>query len=176
MKLAIAIAVVLASGCTSTWSGWDDVPTSPVFATSDIRDLAAPWAAQVAKDINTWNTALGDVGCPAPFKLGDAGRPVELVPIDEWGLDSTVRGQTDDDRIRVRPALLAINGVFLDHPALLLHELGHAIGLNHSDSVFGPSVMTLEPTADTLQPRDIAAAACVMGCGPCDQPDPYAGE
>jgi len=49
---------------------------------------------------------------------------------------------------------------------VLLHELGHALGLLHSDIT--PSLMDHQ-VGQAIEPHDITAAACVLGCGECSQ-------
>jgi hypothetical protein len=170
---AALVLVAAAAGCAQPWSGWDDAPTAHVTAGSDLPAFAAPWRAQVERDVGTWNAELTAIGCPAPFEIAAGGHPVTLVPVGTWGADSAIAGMTDSERIRVQVAWIVIDGEVLPHPVILLHELGHALGLGHADAINGPAAMTPEPTSDTLQPRDVAAAACVMGCGSCDQSDPF---
>lgn len=168
MRKAIIFAVLfLANACTG-WDGWDDVPTAKVTAKSELPSAETKWREIVAQDVAAWNNALTAIGCQAPFEMSSSGHPVILVPFGTWGFGSSVAGMTDEDRIRVQASFIIVNDAVIPHPVLLLHELGHALGLNHSDAIFGPSAMTPEPTSDVLQPRDIAAAACAMGCGSCD--------
>lgn len=170
-----AIIVRALAGCVSPWSGWDDVPEARVHVTSELPAFGRAWEAQVARDVASWNTELVAIGCPAPFVLEPSGgHAITLVPFGTF--DPGVAGICDHERIRVRAAFLVVNDRVIDHPVLLLHELGHAIGLRHADAIHGASAMTPEPTADELLPRDIDAAACVLGCGPCDHADPYDGD
>lgn len=171
IKLYTALLLLICS-CTG-WTGWDDVPTAKVTAKSELPMFTAAWETRVAKDVELWNSSLTSIGCPAPFELADNGHSVVLVQAGTWDFESSIAGMTSENGIKVQVALFVVNNEVLPHPVILLHELGHAIGLNHSDSIFGPSAMTPEPTSDSLLPRDIEAAACSMGCGPCTSVDHY---
>lgn len=43
----------------------------------------------------------------------------------------------------------------------------------HADPRWGVSVMMAQPFLPGLQARDVTAAACVLGCGVCENTDPY---
>jgi hypothetical protein len=102
--------------------------------------------------------------------------PVRLVPVAEWRFPGR-SGITTDDVPSQPPGSIEIR---LDDAAAayrhtyLLHEFAHTLGLNHADPAFGPSILTPTPSSLHLEARDIVAAACALGCGPCDG-DPYDG-
>lgn len=156
-------ALALLVGC-ATPNGWDDVPTAVVTPAAEPSQLTA-WHAQAVALVDQWAALLAPLGCAAPFVVGDGGHVVRLVPRADWEYASRGDGWTDEDRIEIAGDVPPI-------PALLLHELGHALGLGHADPAFGPSLMTKQ-VGQGVFPRDIAAAACVMGCGPCDAADHY---
>lgn len=156
----LGLAIVLAGGCVDTIN-WRDVPTATLTPFSNERNAEA-WFAHVELAANLWARAVEPVGCPRPFAVGHDGHPVTLVPVQEWTLDEH-DGWTGPDTIEIKG----------DEPpavALLVHELGHAMGLTHRG---GPSIMTSK-VGGGIYPVDIAAAACVLGCGSCEGQGPYA--
>jgi hypothetical protein len=120
--------------------------------------------------VQLWNDALIARGCPVPFTVGPEGHRIELVPMERWRYD-TAAGYTDTQSIQVR---VRDDGSMRDD-GTVVHELGHALGLDHASAAFGPSVMIGKghETRVVLE-RDAAAAACELGCGVCDpDADPY---
>jgi len=162
------VLLLLLASCTTDYA-WDDVPTAIVTAHSEYPEHTTGWSEQVTKDMDSWNTVMVNVGCTAPFVMGANGNPVTLVRYSNWPANSNIRGVTTSDGIKVRVPFFIINHRLLDHPAILLHEFGHAIGLGHSDSIHGASIMTPEPTSDVITELDVKAAACLLGCGSCDE-------
>jgi hypothetical protein len=163
------VLALLVTGCACGYR-WDDLPGAVV---TPVAADGPAWTAEVRGAIVEWNDALFAVGCSWPFALGtEGGHRVELVPHDEWSWPDDEIGRATDDSIVIREG--GDGGVYRP---ILLHELGHAIGLCHADPAFGPSVLTPAHTSQSLTPRDVAAAACELGCGPCDSnADPYTGD
>lgn len=163
----LVLALGACGACDDTWRKWDDVPGA--VATPVALDVSLPaWTRRVQSEVDVWRAALDAIGCPAPFTVGPGGHPVELVDPSAWTLSA--KGNTDGTSIRI---LGWSPGAIHDSP-VLLHELGHALGLSHADPKFGPSLMTAHVDQAAPLPRDIAAAACSLGCGPCDpSADPY---
>ena len=90
--------------------------------------------------------------------------------MDQWRHD-TAAGYTDTQSIQIR---VRDHGSTRDD-GTVVHELGHALGLDHASATFGPSVMIGKghETRVVLE-RDAVAAACELGCGLCDaSADPY---
>ena len=163
----LIVVVAACAGCADTWTGWEDVPTATLTPQA-AAPLEAEWSAFVVDQAAVWSTALAASGCMSPFTIGDGGHIIALVPAADWSYGDDVAGMTTD-RIEVREA--KTGGV--RRSAMLLHELGHALGLDHADPSFGASVMIAKPGSE-LAARDVAAAACRLGCGPCDRGvDPY---
>lgn len=162
--------MLVSVGCVEPWRAWDDVPGAVLTPTAT-PDRRAAWTAVVAHDAETWNDALRAIGCSPPFSLGDGGHEIALVERAAWEHDTAV-GFTTLDTIVVRED--PDGGARSD--GTTAHELGHALGLEHADLAYGPSVM-IGKGHETQAPneRDTAAAACRLGCGPCDlAADPYA--
>ncbi len=170
MRIFIAVCLFvgtfgIAAGCCD--SGWSDFPATvtPVAPSEYLGD----WTIQVNYAITNWNEGLAALGCPEPFQLGVGGHRVMLVPPEEWH-DPDKAGFESNGTIEVlqgNTMSLAEGG-----SAVVRHELGHGLGLGHADPAYGPSIMT-SPAGGMIYPRDFAAAACRLGCGPCDGADPY---
>jgi hypothetical protein len=168
MRVTTLLGMVLVSGC-SGWGNWKDVPTATLTPVAR-PELDQRWAAAVANEMTVWNSALEGLGCPPPFVIGEAGHPVRLIAVEDWRDGAAFNGATDADEIR---ALEHHGGVPPVRGLLIVHELGHALGLHHADPRKGPSVMNADG-ANRWDPRDAVAAACAVGCGPCTAgADPY---
>lgn len=184
VRVIIIGVIACAAGCQAI--GWDNVPGAEVRAESFAPGVSTDaWRDEVQRAMTTWSTHLAPLGCAPPFVMsadtvGD--HAVELIDNANWdyvGIDGVTYGDAPtqpagsiavrtgpDDPIKAVPWRYSV----------LLHELGHAIGLGHADPANGPSIMTPKETAWTLTDDDVAAAACVIGCGPCDTTtDPYDG-
>jgi len=149
---ALVLWLCMLSGCLSR--AWDDVPGAVVTPVADRAEHQAEWEVNVAFSVNEWGDGLEGVGCPRPFVVGDGGHPVTLIYTE-----GNTHGVQDVDGIEVyqqRPSF----------PLLVLHELGHALGLDHAPDG-EESVMTAWVVASTVSSYDIKQAACVLGCGPC---------
>lgn len=147
----IGLAIALGGGCATSGVQWDDVPTATITAHA-LPELQADFARYVEGAAGHWNRLLVERGCEPPFAMGPEGHAIVLVPSDAWEYGSR-DGYTDGDEIRLA-------GNTVPPQALLLHELGHAIGLDH---VEGRSIMS-EPIGLGIYPSDVEAAASAMGC------------
>jgi hypothetical protein len=165
MKGALVVLALL-TGCLD--SKWEDVPGAKVTPVAEPPHQDG-WAVTVQTAVDTWAAVLRDYGCPAPFVMAEDGHPIRFVYDEtgdngiQWG--AGLGGPGPSIEIRARD---------VDNVTLVLHELGHALGLGHADAAFGGSLMVPKIFPGTvLTSRDIEAAACELGCGPCTGPDPY---
>jgi hypothetical protein len=184
VRVIIISAIACASGCQAI--GWDNVPGAAVRAESFAPGVSNDaWRDEVQRAMNTWATHLEPLGCAPPFVMSSdtvGDHQVELIDNANWdyvGIDGVTYGDAPTQpagsiAVRTGPAD-PFKGPAWRY-SVLLHELGHAIGLDHSDPANGPSIMTPRETAWTLTGADVAAAACLIGCGPCGTTtDPYDG-
>lgn len=159
---------MLVAGCT--YVGWDDVPTAkvrPVLHPSYPAEDSSYWWGQVADAISLWNEEALLAGCEMPFKLSQDknSHPITLLPLSEWRYDPITVGHYIDEytdgvgSIYVRD----YRPSSLTHIPVLMHELGHAIGMTHSEET--ASVMTSRVHADwQITPRDRTAMREQLGC------------
>lgn len=71
-----------------------------------------------------------------PVRLVDSGAPIVVTIVDKWpeyldARDTTIGKERADGLCRRRIWLL--RHAYEEHPAVLAHEIGHALGLGHVD-------------------------------------------
>jgi hypothetical protein len=170
---AAGIAAFL-GGCALQPDGWHDVPTATITPYAPDADYEL-WEDLVIDAAEEWNASLEDRGCAPPFRVGPGGHAVTLIAVEDWTRPN-VCGETHDSVVPwlggwLIPETIEVSaapdcvGWGLDR--VLRHELGHAIGLPHVTADV-ETVMAPTWSSDVVQGRDAAAAACLLGCGPCE--------
>ena len=107
--------------------------------------------------VKTWNSAVPECGVLLSI-VEEKGHPVKLYSGNEW--PDSLSGQFDGESIRVRI------GIGPWEFPILLHEFGHALGLEHvsethdMDSIMNPSVFV----DDTITSGDILRSKVTFGC------------
>jgi len=167
VKTLVTIVLCLLVGCTSSigLEGMPDVPFRPI-ATGGFDP--GWWRTDVEFALTQWNNALAPFGC-GTLRLaadGEDGYAITLYPADDtwpWA-DSftgmTVNGGLPAARIDIRDRIYR----GLNDTPVTVHELGHALGLEHDDVTPG-SVMTTK-VGVLLMPNatDSQRAADSLGC------------
>lgn len=164
--MRVAILLVVLVGC-----GVDAWPTGakarPVLLGVSPERLPE-WRIAVEQALSTWNwrmngNDLNHVECAVPIEIAadddpDAC-PVGLTAPDQWIHDSSLDGVEADCWIDIR-------GTEPDgHVSLLIHEFGHAMGLDHSDDP--QSIMHEQVKARAIPTdEDVRAAREAVGCAP----------
>jgi hypothetical protein len=175
MRIILVAVLLLVAGCFS-WS-WDDVPGAEIRPVSEEPTISyEEWSAAVLGAVTEWDDALEAVGCPAPFSRGmvtSGAHPVYLVAYADWTEDDGLDGITYGDGTSLPPGGIHVRNDEGKREkqwrSTLLHEMGHAIGLDHAPAV--PKSVMCEGGgcgAPFLTEVDVARAACELGCGVCD--------
>ncbi len=162
------LALSLLASCST---GWGDVPGARICAEvpSDPAGAAlAWWGPEVQAAADRWAELLG-AGCPPPFVYaagavdgGMPAHPIRLIAERDWTWGPGVWGNEQDGAggaVDVRSSL--------DRPGrhmVLMHELGHALGLDHRPTSEQDALMRPYPTVDTPNASEIAEARALLGC------------
>lgn len=113
--------------------------TSEYRVTPVGNDFEGTWFAEVEQAAAEWSA----VGCP--IAVGDDGVPVSLVPSADWRWNAEqFWGYYTGDEIVLRNSIAPNN-----RHKILLHEMGHMLGYEHSDhGIMRPHVAVDFVTAD----------------------------
>lgn len=147
---------------------WDlGVGVAPTL-NSDTANLAT-WTTRVQLDLTTWNEQLLTVGCDARLHI-DETSPIHiaLVARDRWPVNHTgFVGYWDEESGGIS-ILAQTNGTLDSYTTdagwyVGQHEMGHALGLEHTLPIDGPSVMYAD-TSHAIAPVDVARVVAILGC------------
>lgn len=153
-KVILAIALMLGSvACDVPWNGLPGLELRPSTQVAGTKDW---WYAEVDEAATKWNAALEAEGCERPFRVvTEGGHPVVLVREDNWIWGADVNGKEVHN---LRLDILNTPGEPAWPQNVLLHEMGHVMGLGHVDDE--TSVMYGVPHLEELSMEDVLAAAC----------------
>lgn len=185
-----AIILALLVGCMPQGAGpygvgWDKSSDGTILVRAEsLAPLVTQdeWTTIVQTNFDLWEGALSSLSDPAtgrgpgfchsPIKLTtdpSADHAIQLLPEDKWTANADIEGQELPGvlgNIVVKASTRSDDaGTFpVRFWGTILHEEGHAFGLLHSDPTAGDSVMWQEDGVGFIERRDVAAAACVLGC------------
>jgi hypothetical protein len=117
------------------------------------------WGGVVRRAVDTWSQSLGP-DCRFPLEVGEGGMPVTFYSSGRWPDDPAAIGMYlfgpfgEGRAIDVRGN---------DRYATLVHEMGHAIGLQHSSDRGALMYYTFNGVQGPT-PGDVAEARAALGC------------
>lgn len=151
IKMLILFSLLL-TGCFSEW-----------LLPADLKPEGPDgWADEVAQAADAWNTALG-APCDGVFSIGDT-YPIKLVPAADWpwgeSIGITDTGGLDWRHGSIHDAEIEVRDDSPSYQRVLLHELGHALGLEHSAS----GIMNANTLDNEIDDDAIKLARGLLGC------------
>ena len=109
--------------CGGTIGGWRNIPVHIH------TNMGNEWQAALAAAINDWNTA----NKKELFVMADDGVSIFFGTPREPNEEAYTSGTVDGDGY-ISSSFISVNqSIDVDKESLLIHEMGHVLGLKHSD-------------------------------------------
>lgn len=155
-KVFVVVGFFILTACSSP----SDVLT-PTWEGASADQLAI-WHDEVTNAVSAWQLAIGE-DCRFPLYVGEDGSPVVLFSRTEWPHAMTISGIYDGSTGQI-DVYGGDPAVPTRHGSVLLHEIGHAIGLDHTSE--GESVMFTYKNHNNTKPSvtDALNARSALGC------------
>lgn len=155
------LILIAVAACSPT--GLFDLPEAalrPITTERFEGSVAAEqWPDQVHVAVESWNNALVEAGCDPVFRIigvddEEQAYPVTLRHPDEWTHGEKVAGRMASGHLGEGWIDVRANAPMSWNLPVLIHELGHALGLEHDEGDSALNAMVSNHTAPTA--HDVA--------------------